>query len=352
MKLRSIRRVTSLLLASTLALSVSACGDSDDESGGATDACPDGVQGAKFINNWDGTAPQDLALWVALDKGYFEEECLKVDYEFGKGSVQVAQLVSSGQFDFGNMSAASLVQTAATTDTNLVSVAVDMPKDLNSWVYYEDSGIKEPKDLEGKKLGTTAESSMITLLPALGEAAGFDADKVEVVAVDVAARIALLMDGKLDATSLGLGETANETLAEKGPIGRVLLSDYLPLIGYSIVATRETVDDHSDKTARFVRAMAKAWRDIISDPESAIGIAAEYLQDKVTAPPAVDLIEKATVPAMPALMTYESPDRPGWTSEQQWGKMIDTLVEAQGLPKSPEVTDIMTNEFVTENLGS
>src|SRR5690606_33862740 len=71
------------------------------------------VDQVTFMTNWDGTPPTDLPVWLAQGRGYFADECLDVEHTLGKGSAQVAQLVSAGRVQFGTMSSVSLVQAAA-----------------------------------------------------------------------------------------------------------------------------------------------------------------------------------------------------------------------------------------------
>ncbi|WP_213454368.1 ABC transporter substrate-binding protein [Rhizomonospora bruguierae] len=328
-----------------LVAGLAGCSASDDPQ---TTGC-DRIDKVKFQSNWDGTPPQDHYFWVAKERGYFADACLDVELEFGKGSSGVAQMVSAGRADFGTMSAVALVQaTAKDPALRLISVAVTLPKDLNAWIYRADGNIQKPKDFEGKTLGTTAENFMVPLLPALGAAAGFDASTVKIVTTDIGGRISLFANGRLDITSLGYGEVPNVTLTESvGELGRLVLSDYLPMIGYSLVARSDYVNKNPEVTKRFVGAVQRALTDFVKDPESTLRTAAEVMQEKVTSPPSVDLILKAGTPAMKDLMVYEDGVAVGHVSPEAWEEMIAVLSKYANLTNAPNVADLATNEFLS-----
>lgn len=331
--------------AAVLATMMTACSNPGESP--QTGRC-DKIETVRYQSNWDGTPPQDHYFWVAKERGYFADHCLKVDFEFGKGSSGVAQMVSAGQADFGTMSAVALVQATAKDPTlGLKSVAVTLPKDLNAWIYRADGDISGPVDFNGKTLGTTAENFMVPLLPALGAAAGFDSSTMEIVTTDIGGRITLFASGRLDITSLGYGEVPNVTLAEEtGELGRLVLSDYLPMIGYSLVARSAFVKENPDITKRFVAAVQQALTDFVKDPEGSLRTAAEVIQKEVTSPPSVDLIMQAGTQAAKDLMVYEDGVPVGHVSDSTWSKMIAVLSDYANLTNAPTISDIATNEFV------
>src|SRR3546814_17243455 len=58
-------------------------------------------------------------------------------------------------------------------------------------VYNMESGIKEPKDLEGKKLGVTNGEAPLILLPAFLKASNVDQSKVQLINAEAASKDAI-----------------------------------------------------------------------------------------------------------------------------------------------------------------
>src|SRR5262249_48394784 len=79
-----------------------------------------------------------------------------------------------------------------------------------------DSGINKLADLMGRTIATQAGNSILTFMPLLAQRGNFDASKIKIVNVDVAATIPMLITNKADAVaSDSTSLYANNKQAEK-----------------------------------------------------------------------------------------------------------------------------------------
>ncbi len=171
MKLLNIRLLALLLLAIPLA---TACGGDDDDNNGE----PVAVSVALDWFPW----AQHSALYLAQDRGFFEEEGLKVDFHVPANPEDGLKLVGSGEEDFA-ISYEADVLLARGADIPVQSVAALVQHPLNGIMSLESAGISRPADLAGKQIGYAGLPSDEALVKAVLEADGLTLDDVELVNV-------------------------------------------------------------------------------------------------------------------------------------------------------------------------
>lgn len=149
---RGLRRGAAVAAALTLSLSLAACGgDSGDDAEGGSDG------GLTEITV--GSIPiLDVApLYLAQEKGFFEEEGLDATIKSAQGGAVIIPSVAEGSYEFGMSNTTSLLvgtsQGIPLQATGPCSNATGDPaKDMGAIMVGKGSDIKRPKDLEGKKV--------------------------------------------------------------------------------------------------------------------------------------------------------------------------------------------------------
>ena len=91
-------------------------------------------------------------LYVAQERGYFEDEGLEVNIYVPGDPSTVLQTVGAGRDDFGISYQPELLL-AREQGIEAVSIMAMVQHPLNSVMALTESGIVEPKDLKGKKVG-------------------------------------------------------------------------------------------------------------------------------------------------------------------------------------------------------
>ena len=109
----------------------------------------------KFQLDWRFEGPQAMFL-VPLAKGYFKAEKLDVTVDAGNGSGGAVTRVASGAYEMGFADIAALMEFHANNPTapnKPVAVMMVYNNTPAAVLALKKSGIRTPKDLEGKKLG-------------------------------------------------------------------------------------------------------------------------------------------------------------------------------------------------------
>ena len=103
-------------------------------------------------------------LFAAKELGYWNSRGLNVQVDRGFGSGETCKRVALGQYDYGLADFATMVKFA---DDGLPLTCIGMVSHVSQLgiLSLKEAGIAQPKDLEGKTMGTTAGSADYALWP-------------------------------------------------------------------------------------------------------------------------------------------------------------------------------------------
>ena len=147
-----------------------------------------------------------------------------------------------------------------------------------SIITLDGTGIKTPKDLEGKTLTDSPSSVVRNLFPTYAKAAKIDYTKVKWQDGTPQTLMGTLASGKT--AGIGqfvVGKPTVEAIAKKTAV--VLpYSDYLQdLYGNVLVTSDKYAKDNPDKTKKFTEALLKGLQDSITNPDEAGKILQKYV---------------------------------------------------------------------------
>lgn len=335
MRVLNIRLLALLLLAIPL---VVACGDDDDDGGG--DAEPASVSVALDWFPW----AQHSALYLAQERGFFEEENLEVDFHVPANPEDGLRLVASGEEDFA-ISYQADVLLARGQDLEVQSVAALVQHPLNSIMSLETANISRPADLAGKQIGYAGLPSDEALVRAVLEADGLTLDDIELVNVGFGLAAALVSE-QVDAVigAYWVYETfqiENETGQEVSvlPLTDWGVPDYYELV---LVTSDEMVDDAPGVIERFVRAVQRGYDAAAEEPDAAIEALLANNAD------AVEEVENASIELLVPFWTDGGAVPFGTQTGENWERYADWLKANELLGDEVDSSDAFTNEFVEE----
>ena len=309
------------------------------------------AQGKKvnMFLDWDGLTGHHMGPWLAKDKGWFAANGLDVRIVPGRGSGQVGQVVAGNRAEFGYISSAVLIQQVAKQDAPLISVSVSMQRDNLAMAYFESSGIKTPKDIEGKKYGMVPGGVAQLLWPAFARVNGIDLNKVQVIKTSYQLFVPQFKSGMYDVSGDYAVGSKNKIAFEKGgeKVKHFVFSDYLPILGKSIIVRKDYLKNNPKMVLGFVRAMDKAWKYVDTQPDKAIPEAAKIAVSSVsTRMPASTIAMFARMSIPSYLRSKHTKGKPiGWSRAEDWRKMIDFMAEVDKFPRKPKVSEVWTNRF-------
>ena len=234
-----------------------------------------------------GNFGRDSYVYVAMEKGYFEQAGFEVRVVSGTGSVDNIKLVAAGRLDYTPVDIGALMVTRANEGLQVRTVAVVHQNTMSALFTLQESGITTAKGLEGKTLADSPASTVRVLFPLYSKKAGIDASKVSWRDAAPPALPALLAAKQVD----GIGQfSVGLPLVSRAAGGKQIrsfkYSKVLPgLLGIGIVASDEKIRTSPGEVRSFTRALLRGLRYALDNPGEAGFILKKYqpLADPVVA---------------------------------------------------------------------
>lgn len=209
--------------------------------------------------------PQTPQVDIAIEKGYFEEAGLDINFVAFRTGREGFEAMLGGQVDITFMAEFPAAVGALTGQD--FGVVADLARFTGSRVIVNTSGgaVASPADLAGKKIGTTLGTNVNFYLDKILTDAGIEAELVSASPPDLVAAVAR---GDVDAIVPfpSFYSAARTTLGDD--YGELRVPGYQ--VHYILSASPEMINDRADVLASFMGALAKADADVKADPGAAM----------------------------------------------------------------------------------
>lgn len=214
--------------------------------------------------------------FVAADRGMYKDAGLEVAIARGFGSGDTVKRVGAGTADIGIADTSTIITAMANESIPVKIVGMMYDRATLGIIHLTDSGIKSPKDLEGRSLGRSASGASVTMLPAFLAANNIDRNKIKEVVVDAATYMPILMSGRVQAVleqSIHLSKF-QKVAAQQGKTAVAMrYSDFgLAAYGNAIIVSNATAAGRPDVVKRFVEATLRGYAWALQNPEEATKI--------------------------------------------------------------------------------
>ncbi|MCI5839540.1 MAG: ABC transporter substrate-binding protein [Peptoniphilaceae bacterium] len=202
--------------------------------------------------------PNYASLWhllTGIDKGYFEEEGLKINLiEFADGPSEIAAM-EGGSVDVAYIGhGAHRLAINGSADI----IAPSSVHNTDKIIVLTSKGIEDIKDLKGKKVAYNAGSSSETALNGALASAGLTMDDIDPYEMDATNMVAAMMSGSVDACTAWnpydsqILDNVKDAKQIEFSTDSVNLSSFIALPSY--------VEKNHDLLVRFNRALFKAMQ--------------------------------------------------------------------------------------------
>jgi len=281
---------------------------------------------------------QFAPMYVAIERGYFREEGLEVELDYGM-ETDLLQRVGANDLRFA----------VASGDQVILARANGLPvRYVLDWyrrfpvcvVSMADQGIVEPQQLLGKTVGipAAAGASYIGWLAFLNET-GMLPDSINLQVIGYT-QVASLIEGRVDAAvCYALNEPIQ--LAEAGKDINVLYLDrYTGLVSNGIITNDATIKKESKLVQGVVRAFLRGLQDTIDAPDAAFEIALKAIpeMDESTA--------KLQRAVLRECLSFWRADKLGASQPAAWAESVSLMKEIGLLSSEVKPRELYSNRFV------
>lgn len=320
-----------MLLALGVALALSGCAG----SGSANE--PDALTKVSLPMGYVANI-QYAPLYVAAEKGYFQDAGIDVEFDY-KFETDGVALVGSGERPFSLVSGEQVLLARA-QGLPVKYVAAWYQEYPISVVAKSEAGILIPQDLKGKKIGLPGlfGANYVGLRALLFEAEMSEED----VTLDSIGfnQVDLLAAGEQD---IIVGYTANEPIQLRArgiPVTEIRVSDYTQLASNGILTSEKVIRENPDLVRRFVGAFLKGLADTIADPQEAYRLSEPHI------PNFAELDREVQMQVLETSIEQWKAERLGYSDPQSWENMQDVLFEMGLIPQKTDLSEAYTNEFI------
>ncbi len=267
---------------------------------------------------------QFTPLYVGMEKGFYAEEGIDLSITYGFG-VDVFSLLQAGKIDLGLSDSDQLILAGA-KDLGLAAVFQYYQGYPVSIVAKADR-IKEPKDLEGRTIGTpelygTSFIGLQLFLRRYGLA-----EKVKVIKIGYTQEASLLGD-KVDAV-VCFSNNEPVRLHLKGvAFNEWKVRDFSDMVGGAFISSRPLIEKKKDVLVQFARATRKALAFTVDNQDESFGIALKHIGNiKKDDEPFFRQVLSSTCRLFPHSNGY------GYLDTDKYGRSIEELVRIGLIPE-------------------
>ena len=277
---------------------------------------------------------------IAVGKGYYRDAGIEFSAQVGKGGVDVAKQVGSGNALLGGILADGPI-IVRSNGVPIKTVAVFGGKGFMQLTVREDSGITKPADLKGKTISTLSyqDTTFYALLGVLASA-GLTRNDLNIQAAGPVGVWQLVAAGKAH----GMAGVPDWIAAVEGAGVKVRImpsDDYFPSMAQAIGASDDGIRDNKGLIKRFVAASLRGMKDMMDDSDAA---ALEFVKAVPRWKGKEDYI-KAVFKYYVDLI-YPGQQVLGEVNVERLAKLQEFYL-ASGIAKSKvPLEDLYTNEFV------
>lgn len=337
-----------------LALTVSACGGSDDtEESSAGDS---GLTPVKLQLQWVAQT-QFAGYYAAVDQGYYAEEGLDVEIVEGGPDIVPQDVLSAGDVDYA-ISWVPKVLGSIEQGASITDVAQIFERSGTLEVSFKDAGITSPADFAGKNVGSWGFGNEWELFAGM-QAEGVELDDINLIqqAFDMNG----LLSGDIDvAQAMTYNEYAQVLETINPDTGELYTADDLNVVDFNDVGTAmlqdaiwaqtEELEDpaYAEQTVAFIKASIKGWVYARDNPEAVADIVTEAGSQLGTSHQLWQANEVNK-------LIWPSTNGIGVIDEGAWQQTVDIALETQNETGATIITEAppetaYSNEYVEQAL--
>ena len=284
---------------------------------------------------------QFAPFYVAVEKGYFADEGLEIEFDYG-WETDLLKLVGSDELQFAIASGDQVVL-ARSQGLPVVYVMNWYRRFPVCVVSLADAGIRAPADLVGRRVGTPATYGASYIgWRALLDAVGLDEAKVELVSIGYT-QPAALSEGQVDAAICYAMNEPVQMQASGQAVDIIYVADYANLVSNGLITNEKSMLERPELVQSMVRAALRGLAYTLEHPDEAFDISLKHVPEAAS-DDETEAINRAIL-AESVEFWAADPGELGRSDEAAWQVSQRVMKEMGLLGEEGDVTVMFTNQF-------
>lgn len=299
------------------------------------------LQEVNVVLDWYPNAVHSF-IYDAIEKGYYENEGLKVNIIFPSNANDAISLTAAGKAQIGIYYPHDVIQTYANQDIPIKAIGSIVQKPLNIVLSLKEKNITKPEDFVGKTIGYAGTQLSEDMIKSMVKSRGLDPDSVNLLDVGFELMTAMTTN-KVDAT---IGCLVNHEVPQMEEEGFEL--NYFSVDEYGMPSFPELVfvtsDDYikNDKEmlVKFLNASKKGFEDMKNKPDETLKILLDN-QNEENFPLSQTVEEKSMNTLLPLMET--DTDKFLSQNKEDWQNTINWMKEQEIIKKDVQVDEVVVD---------
>lgn len=287
---------------------------------------------------------QFAAYYVAMEKGYFEAEGLKVSFNPYNEEVAVKDAVINGDADFG-IDGADQVIFARSEGKKLKAISVNYRLNPTAFASLAEKNLKKLTDFVGHKIAILPDNTG-TVFKTMLKKNGIREDQLTLVPYGYDFK--MLYDGIVDVIPIYLFDEPYKLKKEGYSINILLPEDYgVEGYGDTLFTSDELIQKDPELVKKFLKASLKGWQYAIEHIDETAKIMLKYDHQDYK-----ELEYEKFILTNQSPLVHTGEDYIGWMKPETWQGIYQMLIEQKMIKNQFPIEDAYEMKFLKEIYSS
>jgi NitT/TauT family transport system substrate-binding protein len=287
---------------------------------------------------------QFAPFYVAVEKGYFAEEGIEIEFDYG-WETDLLKLVGSDELQFAIASGDQVIL-ARSQELPVVYVLNWYRRFPVCVVSLTEAGIRGPADLVGRRVGTPATYGASYIgWQALLDAVELEETDTELVSIGYT-QVAALSEGQVDAAICYAMNEPVQIQSSGQSVDVIYVADYANLVSNGLITNERTIRERPELVQGMVRAALRGLAYTLDHPDEAFDISLKHVPEAAS-DGETEAVNRAIL-AESVEFWQAAPEDLGYSDETNWLASQRVMQEMGLVGAGADVTQMFTNQFIVE----